>query len=227
LNPGLRFLGPDSPGIARYGRVRRIAGLEGLLAAAEGIVPSGLEANAYVASAPELEAMPESASLGALFGFADLQIGWNAGPSSRLNGMEWHKSAELLLALRPLALFLGRAEEIEWKAEGGPRWDTRNAVCLFLPHGEALEIFPFTLHLAPCRLEDAGFKSLVVLPRGSNLPLSTRETALAREAVEAGDREARLLFMHNKWIMAHPERKALVERGVHAGVSGENLEIRY
>ena len=36
-----------------------------------------------------------------------------------------------------------------------------------------------------------------------------------------------LLFCKNKWLLAHEDNKALIERGVSAGITGENFEIKY
>ena len=83
------------------------------------------------------------------------------------------------------------------------------------------------MHLAPCRLEGACFKSLVILPRGTNEALSEDERAAATGRAKAGDPWASVLFMRNKWILAHPERKALVDRGAHPGITGANIEVRY
>ncbi|MBL8968583.1 MAG: DUF4867 family protein, partial [Spirochaetaceae bacterium] len=113
LNPGLDPFGPDDVRAARYARPLRLEGIASLLAAADAVVPFGLEANAYVASSPELEALPAARAFDARFGFIDLQVGWNAGPNSTVNGLEWHKSAEVLVAVEDLALFLGRVEDLE------------------------------------------------------------------------------------------------------------------
>ncbi len=229
-NPHLSVLGPGDPGLAAYGRVLDLPGLEGLVGLADRIVPAGLEANAYVASEAELESHPAAAAFGPAFGFAELQVGWNAGPNSRLNGLEWHKSPEILVAVSDLALLLGRFEDIELRGPSGPRFDSSRLSCVFLPRGAALELKVGTLHLAPCRLEASGFKSLVVLPRGTNSPLSPEESERAKAAAApsapgGGDPEAGLLFMRNKWILAHPERKILVDKGAFPGVEGSNIEV--
>ncbi len=31
--------------------------------------------------------------------------------------------------------------------------------------------------------------------------------------------------MKNKWLVAHPERRILIERGAFAGIMGENIAI--
>ncbi len=226
-NPGLAVLGPGDPRLARYGRIAELPGLAALAQAAAPRIPSNLEANAYTASDPELEAHPAAAAFGPVFGFQPLQVGWNAGPNTRLNGLEWHASPEVLVAVTDLALLLGRVEDIDGDSPGGPAYPSDLVECLFLPAGSALEIFPGTMHLAPCRLSDRGFKSLVVLPRGTNEILSEEEKAAAAKRAAAGDLRARLLFMRNKWILAHPERKVLVDKGAWPGITGPNVEVRY
>ncbi len=226
-NPGLAVLGPGDPRSARYGRIADLPGMAALAQAAAPGIPENLEANAYTASDPVLEARPEAAAFGPVFGFYPLQVGWNAGPNTRLNGLEWHASPEILLAVTDLALLLGRMEDVDWDAPGGPSYSSTRVECLFLPAGTALEILPGTMHLAPCRLADRGFKSLVVLPRGTNEPLTEAEKASAAARAAAGDPRARLLFMRNKWILAHPERKVLVDKGAFPGITGPNVEVRY
>lgn len=227
LNPGLAVFGPGDPRLARYGRIVELPGMAALASAAAPRIPENLEANAYTASDPVLEARPEAAAFGLVFGFYPLQVGWNAGPNTRLNGLEWHASPEILLAVTDLALLLGRIEDIDWDAPGGPVYASSLVECLFLPAGAALEILPGTMHLAPCRLADPGFKSLVVLPRGTNEPLSEAEKADAAARAASGDPRARLLFMRNKWILAHPERRVLVDKGAWPGIAGPNLDVRY
>ena len=39
--------------------------------------------------------------------------------------------------------------------------------------------------------------------------------------------EEKLLFRKNKWIIAHVENETLINRGVIAGITGTNYEIKY
>ncbi len=218
-NPGLEIFGPGEEPFAAYGRPLALRGIGALLAAADGLVPRGLEANRYQASEPALESLPAARELEAAFGLSPVQVGWCSGPNSRLNGLEWHKSPEVVVALSDLALLVGLRKDIAaWSS-----YDASLLGCLFLRRGEAVELDPGVLHLSACRVEEGGFRNLCVLPRGTNAALSEAELAAAR----AAGGEARLLFMRNKWILAHPERAVLVERGAWPGIAGENIEIKY
>ncbi len=225
-NPRLRSIALEDAALKRYARPVRLGGVGSLVDAADQLVPAGLEANAYVASVPELESRAEAAAFAPLFGFVELQIGWNSGPNSRLNGLEWHKTPEVLVAVNDLALLFGRVEDLERRVEG-LCYDASRVVLVYVPRGAALLLEPGTLHLAPCRLSEAGFKSLVVLPRGTNSPLSEAERRAARDALAQGEEEAAFLFMRNKWLIAHPERAALVEKGALPRIYGENPEVRF
>ncbi len=218
LNPQLTVFSSGDAAFAPYGRPFELPGIASFAAAAETLIPGDLEANLYVGSLPELEARPECSGFAEPFGHGPFQVGFCAGPNTRLNGMEYHKSPEIVVAVTELALLLGLPEDVD--ASGG--YDGGKAVCLHMPARSAVELHPRVLHFAPCRLSDACFKSVIVLPRGTNEALADEERGGAGAAGEK-----RLLFMRNKWLIAHPERTPLVQKGAHAGIRGPNVELRY
>ena len=101
---------------------------------------------------------------------------------------------------------------------------TSEAQVFYVPKGTLIEMYQTTLHLSPCRVCDEGFRDIVILPKGTNTPLSRAEK-LCRD--ESGDPEAALLLQRNKWVLAHPERKPLIDQGAHPGLIGENKELKY
>jgi hypothetical protein len=228
-NPGLTIREAEDPAFSAYGRLldgRPFAGLAALADRITGIDQGG---NRYVASLPELEAEPSSALLSVLFGGMEIEVGYCNGPNSRLNGLEYHKSIEVDIAVTDLVLLLGRKRDIG--ADG--IYDSRRVEGFFFPAGSAILLDPEVLHFSPCRALAGGFKCVVALPRGTNEALSPTELAAAKALVRpeasrgfGGEAEARLLFMRNKWLLAHPERTILVERGAFPGIRGENLEVR-
>lgn len=96
-------------------------------------------------------------------------------------------------------------------------WRTHSP--FFVQMGTAIEMYQTTLHLSPCRVCDAGFKGIVILPRGTNTPLD--------EKPEHPVGEARLLLQRNKWVIAHPQREPLIRQGAYPGLLGENKELHY
>ncbi len=227
-NPGLAIRTLDDPAFAAYGRVLDLEGLPGLLELADRITGIEPDANRYVASLPELEAHPAALPLGILFGGSPIQVGYCNGPNSRLNGLEYHKSTEVDIAVTDLVLLLGKKRDIAPDLS----YEARRVEAYYLPAGAAIELWPEVLHFSPCKVHPRGFKSIIVLPRGTNEALTQKELTAARDlgrgqgGTGPRDPEARLLFMKNKWLIAHPERAILVERGAWPGIRGENIEVK-
>jgi hypothetical protein len=171
------------------------------------------DSNDYVASVTEMEQTKVKEVIEANFyGGMPIQIGYCNGPNQTLNGLEYHKSSEINVAMTDLVLLLGRVQDIEYN-----HYDAKNVDAFFLPQGTAVELYATTLHFAPCKVDEEGFKAIVILPAGTNEPLE--------KAVEKKTEEDVLLFMKNKWLLAHPEREVLINRGAFPGIRGENIQI--
>lgn len=200
-------------------------------------VPS--EGNIYVASVPELMALPVSKDLSsAFYGDMPIQIGYCNGNSGKLNALEYHKSSEIDVAVTDLVLLLSDLRRISDNT-----LSSQEVEAFYVPAGTACELYGTTLHFAPCRLSDSGFKSIIVLPKGTNEPLPPRNpnecspaspsanpssalSAAAGEEANPSDREARLLWMRNKWLISHPEGGP-AQKGAYVGILGKNIEILY
>ena len=213
-NLNLTIRDSADPALAAYGRRIDSEPFIGLVDLADAITDIDPLANTYVANLPEFERDSSIETLRLHFGLVDIQIGYCNGPNSRLNAAEWHKSSEIDIAVTDLLLFLGKRYDID---ESG-YIDSNRFECFYLAKGEALEILPEVLHFAPCKALPEGFKSIIVLPRGTNEPLSG-------PGIHEASVESRFLYMRNKWLIAHPDRKILVERGAFPGIRGENIEI--
>lgn len=172
-----------------------------------------MDSNEYVASVTEMEQTKVKEEIEANFyGGMPIQIGYCNGPNRTLNGLEYHKSSEINVAMTDLVLLLGRVQDIE-----NNHYDSKNVDAFFLPQGTAVELYATTLHFAPCKVDEEGFKAVVILPTGTNEPLE--------KTVEKRSEEDVLLFMKNKWLLAHPEREVLINRGAFPGIRGENIQI--
>ncbi len=239
-NPKLVVRSSDDPALASYGRLLDKVLYGPLAELADRVTAVDRSGNRYVGSMPELEAGPGVDMLSAEFGFAPIQVGYCNGPNSRLNGLEYHKSYEIDIAVTDLVLLLGKWSDI------GPDgiYNSAHAACFYFEKGEAIELYPEVLHFSPCKVCESGFKSIIVLPRGTNEALGADELALSKRlaaeaetarargdfaadaAASARSFEPRALFMKNKWLLAHPERTILVERGAWPGIRGENIEVK-
>lgn len=228
-NPRLAIRDLTDLRFGRFGRVLQ-EDFSDLAELADRITDIDPKANRYIASCADLEAPSYIESLGLYFGLAEIQIGYCNGPNSKLNAVEWHKSAEIDIAVTDLALLLGSRADIN---ESG-HIDSSRLTCFFVPKGAAIELLPEVLHFSPCRAHPEGFKSIIVLPRGTNdalppefAPKAPLTATVSRGASPSAEPvpETRFLFMKNKWLIAHPERLPLVERGAFPGIQGENIEI--
>ncbi|HEX7065480.1 MAG TPA: DUF4867 family protein [Bacillales bacterium] len=169
--------------------------------------------NTYVPSVDEMEETIVREKLEKTFyGGMKIQIGYCNGRNSSLNGLEYHKGSEINIAVTDMILLLGKVNDIH-----DNRYDVEKIEAFYVPRGTSLEMFQTTLHFAPCKVWKEGFKCIVVLPHGTNQPLE--------ESMPPVRDEDELLFMKNKWLLAHPERKSLIEKGAYPGIVGENIKI--
>lgn len=208
-NPEVPFLSVFSPDFAEYGRV--IDGMDtSELQAAAGKIKLPSNGSQYLPSVEAFERLPVADAVqNELFGTLPIQIGYCFGYNRKLNALEWHTSSELNVAVTPMVLLL--AKRSEWKA--GTLCSSA-VKAFYVPQGTAIEVYATSLHFCPCQTSDDGFGCIVALPKGTNLPL---ETAC----------KDRYLFRKNKWLIAHEDNTALIEKGAVPGICGINFEIRY
>ena len=173
------------------------------------------QGNIYIASVPELEAFAVKDEVeSVLYGGMPVEIGYCNGRNSTYNGFEYHKGSEINVAVTPFMLVLGHVWEIE-----DNKFFVGNEKVFFVPEGTVIEMYETTLHLSPCKVQDDGFKCVVILPKGTNTPLESKRTNADGESV--------LLLQRNKWVLAHKDREPLVKQGAHIGLIGANKELHY
>ncbi len=207
LNPSLKIYSVTDAEFSDYGVIVEGLDISDIAAAAQKIqMPT--EGSVYHASEDAFEALPIAKEIqDKIFGTLPAQLGYCYGYSDTLNATEWHACSELNIALTPLVLILGKRSDIK-----NGMINSADMKAFYLPAGTVVEVYATTLHFCPCQTEDTGFKCVVGLSEGTNTDLE-KKTDDAR------------LFRKNKWIMAHVDNKALLERGVVAGIVGENYRI--
>ncbi len=177
----------------------------------KGIPDSG---NVYVACDADLMSTSIANELSTKFyGNIPVQIGYCNGNSSKLNALEYHKGSEIDVAVSDLVLILADIRDIK-----NNQLPSESTEIFYVPGGTAVELYGTTLHFAPCKVLDKGFKSIIVLPAGTNQPLSSLPAPHCDED--------KLLWMQNKWLIAH-EESIPAAKGAHIGIIGENIEIKY
>jgi len=212
-NPGLPFHSVFDKEFFPFGRVLDVpcAALMETCKAATVMPETG---SRYVPSMPELEAMPEFLRLGHLLGGElTLEIGCCWGYNRLLNCLEYHRASEWNIAVTDMVLILARQQDME-----GFNLPAGKTEAFYVPMGTAIEVYATTLHFCPCQTEDNGFISIVLLPKGTNLPLHAPKP-------EGGD--GPLLWAKNKWLIAHAQNLPVINRGAYPGLHGENYQIKY
>jgi len=206
-NPHIHIYSVHDEAFKAYGRVID-ADTAVFSKTAEAAVAFPAEGSQYMASLPQLEALPETAALNEAYcGQLDEQWGLCLGHSNQLNALEWHTCNELNIAVRELVLLLAKRSDMD----ENNRLDANKIKAFYLAQGEMVEVYSDTLHFCPCEVTKDGFSCIVGLQRGTNLPLE--------------DRKQGILWAKNKWLLAHEDNSSLVARGGFPGIYGENWII--
>lgn len=176
------------------------------------IIPS--DGNIYMASVEDMESLEIKNILeDDFYGNMPIEVGYCNGRNSTLNGLEYHKGSEINVAVTDMVLLLGKIQDIDNES-----YESNKIEAFFVPKGTAIEIYQTTLHFGPCKTSDDGFKCIVILPKGTNLPFDRKPSILSKN---------KTLFAKNKWLIVHSSRTILIEKGAHIGIRGENIEIKY
>ena len=144
------------------------------------------------------------------FGGMPIELGMCWGYNRSLNCLEYHRNSEINIGATDFVLLLAKQEKI---IDG--KLDTADVVAFEAPAGAVVEVYATSLHYAPCRVNEEGFRVAVVLPRNTN-------TALEKRAEK--DPEDKMLWARNKWLIAHPDASE-AGQGAYVGLVGENISI--
>ncbi|MCC8182597.1 MAG: DUF4867 family protein [Clostridiales bacterium] len=204
----MKLLSVNSPAFAPYGKVLTGIDLAPLVEAlSQTPIPEGVD---YIASVPELEATASMAPIQSVaYGELPVQIGYCNGHNHLLNAVEYHRCPELNIAATDAILILGRQQDIAPDFS----YETAKMEAFLVPAGTGVEIYGTTLHYAPCGVDGKGFQVAIVLPRGTNGPLTVSH---------GGDGEDKLLAANNKWLIGHAQGG--LPEGSFSGLGGENLD---
>lgn len=144
-----------------------------------------------------------------VYGELPIQIGFCNGHNNKLNAVEYHRSSEINVGATDMILLLGCQQDIKEDFT----YDTSLIEAFLVPKGCAVEIYATTLHYAPCGIDGAGFRGVVVLPKDTNLPLETKHSS----------GEDQLITAKNKWLIAHKDGGC--GEGAFVGLVGENITL--
>ena len=210
----LNILPVSDPSFRNYGQVLTGYDVKELLETLDRVTPcpDGVE---YVPEQPELQALAieKEFRLNA-YGGMPVQVGWCNGHNTKLNCLEYHRDDEVDICSTDMILMLALQSELE-----NYTLDTSKVKAFLVPAGTGVMLRSAALHYCPCHVggDDKFFRMAVVLPKGTN-------TGMPRP--EAKCTEDQLIWARNKWLIAHNDNQALLEKGAMPGIYGVNIEIR-
>ena len=130
-------------------------------------------------------------------------------------GQVIHKCSEVSVGPEDMVFMMYKVEDLSDQGTV----DSKDVVAFYCPAGVAVEIYPHTLHYAPCKVDDKGFRCLVILQKGTNGPIEKPTQPL--------NHEDRLIMACNKWAFGHKDSSVVATRGGFEGILGENTRIQY
>jgi len=207
----MKILPVTDPSFQNYGQILPGYDVKELLETLDRVTPLP-EGTEYVAEQPELMALPIEKELRCnAYGGMPIQIGWCNGHNTKLNCLEYHRDSELNVGVKDFILLLAKREDLV-----NGELDTGKVAAFRCPAGTLIEVYATTLHYAPCNAEkDAGFKTIVVLPKGTNLD---------KPEIAVKNAEDEILWASNKWLLAHAESSEAAQ-GAKVLLKGENIDI--
>ena len=210
-NSSLKLYSVLDSEFAPYGRVLPMADAAVFHRAMEA-TPIPETGNTYVADDAFLHAQDAILNVASLvFGGMPVETGSCNGHSFKLNALEYHKCSEVNFSSTGCVLLMALPDRIV-----GKTLRSEDVVGFYLPADVMIEVYPRTLHFAPCRIAESGFNCMVILEQGVNSPLECVDTSL--------EGEAGLLWMRGKWLIAHAE-SVPASKGAYVGIEGENLAL--
>jgi hypothetical protein len=143
-----------------------------------------------------------------VYGMNDIEVGYCNGYNSLLNCMEYHNCPEVDVAADDLILLLATQKDIH---DG--ILDSGDVKAFLLKKGQAVVLFPYTLHFSPCKLSEDGFRCAIILTDKTNMDLPCKVNDKA-------------LWKVNKWLLAHKDT-IQAKNGAYIGISGENIKVDF
>lgn len=209
----MKILSVMHPSFRAFGQILSGYDIKELLETMQRVIPVDENSTIYTPSQPELETLPIYKELTQrAYGGMPIQLGWCSGYNTKLNCLEYHRSSELNLGTGDFILLLAKLEDVR-----NGTLNTDKVLAYRVPAGMLVELYSTTLHYAPCCAEQGrGFQVLVVLPKGTNTPISK---------IDSKNEEDNRLLACNKWLLAHKESTEAIQ-GAYIGLIGKNIDLK-
>ena len=150
------------------------------------------------------------------YGGMPIQIGYCNGFNTKLNCLEWHRGSEINIPSTDIVLLLAPLQSVK-----NGKLNTNSVEAFYVPAGTIVQVYETTLHYAPCNavkngeVNKDGFRVVIILPKGTNLD---------KPQISDLDKEDKLLWAANKWLIAHSEASE-AKQGAFVGLQGPNINL--
>lgn len=208
----MKILSVKDDAFAQYGKVVEGIAFDELLQALNTISDKPADSTIYEPGDANLEKLPTTALLRQnVYGGMPIQVGYCNGSNRILNCLEYHRGCEVNIAANDVVLLVASAQKIV-----DNQLNTQEVEAFLLPAGQAVLLYETTLHYAPCNAPgEDGFRVAIVLPQ---------ETNTEKPQIDIKNDEDKLLWAHNKWLLAHPASPE-AKQGAFVGLVGENITV--
>lgn len=208
LNKDLKIRAVEDLEFSQYGKVLSGFDFSELIKYAQENIEIPKKGNSYSASSEKIEQFEVINKIkDCVYGTLEIEAGECTGQNFGLTGVEYHQGSEVTIAVTDCILIIGKLQDMEENT-----YDSRKAEVFYLEKGQAIELYGTTLHYTPCKVNEDGFMTIVVLLRGTNSPI---------EKTTCG-----ILTKKNKYFITHLSQTEKVKSGAYPGLIGEIIEIK-
>ena len=142
-----------------------------------------------------------------VYGYMEVQAGTCTGQNTALMGIEYHQGSETIIAVTDFILVVGKLQDIK-----DNYYDGTLCECFYVPRGTIVECYSTTLHYTPCKVDKDGFKTIVLLLKGTG---------------DSIEKTSGILRKKNRWFICHCSNTEKIELGDFPGLQGELIEFAY
>lgn len=206
-NPELGIKMIDDKTFCQYGRIIE-SDVKDILHYGDVYITPPKSGNEYLASVKYVEDLTSIQAISKkVFGYMEVEAGTCTGQNTTLSGIEYHMGSETIVAITDYVLFVGKLQDMRESY-----YDSSLCECFYVPRGTVVECYSTTLHYTPCKVEENGFKTIVILLKGTGDIITHRKGILKKK---------------NKWFIAHVSNKEKIEAGDFPGLTGPLLQVKY
>lgn len=167
----------------------------------------------YLQSIPELEKTEAIQAIGRdVFAGMPIDAGATIGHTDDFSAFEYHQCSELNIMLDDVVMVFAKRQTLDKQGTIDPR---RDGKIYYVPKGTIVELYNTTLHYAPIEVTKSGYKVIVVVLHGTNLPLPAGFKSGNPRVVKQG-----------KFQVVHPVRQDKIAQGYQVALTGELIETK-